>query len=191
MQARLRRGDVSVDRRVRVSADVSGVDLNARGDLLSTTVTLDVDRFANLGSSCNAKIVAFDVSLVGDDLGDTLLPTVSIVYDGTSRVRSCQPNLSEYVAQFGAGATAFDTLTSFRSPSRSVSVVAGNGEFPTDGFGAGGNRTLSGLPLASSYMLVIDPTLGDNRFVNWANLEDIEIRVNYAYQDFFPVGACQ
>ena len=191
MQARLRRGDVSVDRRVRVSADVSGVDLNARGDLLSTTVTIDVDRFANLGSSCNAKIVAFDVSLVGDDLGDDLLPTVSIVYDGTSRVRSCQPNLSEYVAQFGAGATAFDTLTSFRSPSRSVSVVAGNGEFPTDGFGAGGNRTLSGLPLASSYMLVIDPTLGDNRFVNWANLEDIELRVNYAYQDFFPVGACQ
>ena len=116
---------------------------------------------------------------------------MSIVYDGTSRVRSCQPDLADYVAQFGAGATAFGDLTTFRSPSRAVSVVAGDGVFPTDGFAEGGNRTLSGLPLASSYMIIIDPTLGDNRFVAWEKLEDIELRVNYAYQDFFPVGACQ
>ena len=190
-RASLLRGDVSVNRRVRVSAEVSGVDVLARRDLLATTITIDIDRFANLGSSCNARIAAFDVALIGEGLGAGLLPTVSIVYDGTSRVRSCQPDLAAYVAQFGPGATAFGDLTTFRSPSRAVSVVAGDGVFPTDGFAAGGNRTLSGLPLAGSYMIVIDPTLGDNRFIAWERLEDIQLRVHYAYQDFFPADACR
>jgi hypothetical protein len=190
-QARIRRGDVSVDRRVRLSGEIAGADVATRRDLLSTTVTLDIERFANLGSACNAKIVSFDVELVGENLGDGLLPTVNIVYDGTSSVRSCQPNLSDYVARFGPGATAFGELTSFRSPARSVSIVAGQGEFPTDGFAPGGNRTLSGLPLASNYTVIIDPTLGDNRQVAWENLEDIRLRVNYGYQDFFVPGVCE
>ncbi len=190
-QARLRRGDVSVDRRVRLSADVAGADVATRSDLLSTTVTLDVERFANLGSACNAKIVSFDVELIGENLGAGLLPTVNIVYDGTSSVRSCQPNLTDYVAQFGPGATAFGELTSFRSPARSVSVSAGQGVFPTDGFAEGGNRTLSGLPLASNYTIIIDPTVGENRNIAWENLEDIRLRVNYGYQDFFVPDVCQ
>jgi len=190
-QARLRRGDVSVDRRVRLSADVAGADVATRSDLLSTTVTLDVERFANLGSACNAKIVSFDVELNGENLGAGLLPIVNIVYDGTSSVRSCQPNLTDYVAQFGPGATAFGELTSFRSPARSVSVSAGQGVFPTDGFAEGGNRTLSGLPLASNYTIIIDPTVGDNRNIAWENLEDIRLRVNYGYQDFFVPNVCQ
>ena len=190
-QARIRRGDVSVDRRVRLSSEVAGADVATRRDLLSTTVTLDIERFANLGSACNAKIVSFDVELVGENLGDGLLPTVNIVYDGTSSVRSCQPNLTDYVAQFGPGATAFGELTSFRSPARSVSILAGQGEFPTDGFAPGGNRTLSGLPLASNYTVIIDPTLGDNRQIAWENLEDIRLRVNYGYQDFFVPGVCE
>jgi hypothetical protein len=190
-QARIRRGDVSVDRRVRLSSEVAGADVATRRDLLSTNVTLDIERFANLGSACNAKIVSFDVALIGENLGDGLIPTVNIVYDGTSSIRSCQPNLTDYVAQFGPGATAFGEITSFRSAARSVSVVAGDGVFPTDGFAPGGNRTLSGLPLASSYTVVIDPLLGDNSRVAWENLEDIQLRVNYGYQDYFVPGVCE
>jgi hypothetical protein len=191
-QARLRRGDVSVNRRLRLSAEVSGSDLATRRDLLSTTITLDIERFANLGSACNAKIVSFDVALVGENLGENRQPTVNIIYDGTSSVRSCQPNLSDYVAQFGPGATGFAEVTGFRSPPRSVSMIAGDNIFPTDGFADGGNRTLDGLPLASNYTIVIDPTLGDNQYIAWENLKDIQIRVNFGYSDFFAVtGDCQ
>jgi hypothetical protein len=190
-QATLRRGDISVDRRIRLGTDVSGVDIQARNDLLSATFQIDVENFANLALSCNAKIVSFDVSLISDSISADLLPTVSIVYDGTSRARSCQPGISEYVALFGPGATSFGPLTTFRSPSRAISVLAGIGAFPSDTLVGGANRTLSGLPLASAYTVIIDPTVGDNRFVSWETLQDVQIRVNYAYQDFFPTGACQ
>ncbi len=185
----LQRGDVSVDRRVRLGTAVNGLDLMARDDLLSTTISLDVDGFANLSASCNAKVVSFDVSLIGEDLGEGL-PTVHIIYEGTSRVRSCQPDLADYVAQFGQGSTSFGPVTTFMSPSRSVSPVAGLNEFLSDTFDGGGNVTLSGLPLATSYTIVIDPRLGSNSSINWQNLEDIELQVNYGYQDFFPSGEC-
>ncbi len=187
--ALLQRGDVSVDRRVRLGTAVNGLDLMARDDLLSTTISLDVDGFANLSASCNAKVVSFDVSLIGEDLGEGL-PTVHIIYEGTSRVRSCQPDLADYVAQFGQGSTSFGPVTTFMSPSRSVSPVAGLNEFLSDTFDGGGNVTLSGLPLATSYTTVIDPRLGSNSSINWQNLEDIELQVNYGYQDFFPSCEC-
>ncbi|MFT6628323.1 MAG: hypothetical protein ACJA1R_001584 [Flavobacteriales bacterium] len=190
LRATLQRGDANVNRRVRISASVSGAELNTRSDLLSATLPIDIEYFANLGLSCNAKIESFDVALIGEGLGDAR-PTVTIVYDGTSRVRSCQPDLDEYVAQFGPDATAFGPLTTFRSPARAISPVAGINEFPTDSFPQGGNLTLSGLPLAADYTIVIDPTVGENRNIQWNRLDDIELRVNFAYQDFFPRGACQ
>jgi hypothetical protein len=190
-QTTLRRGDVSVDRRIRLGTSVSGLDIQARDDLLSATFEINIESFANLGLTCNAKVLSFDIALTGEDLGTDLLPTVSIVYDGTSRVRSCQPGITEYVASFGAGATSFGEITTFRSPSRGISVVAGLGAFPSDTLSGGANRTLSGLPLSSSYTIIIDPTIADNRFIDWENLSDIQIRVNYGYQDVFPVGACQ
>ena len=149
----------------------------------------DVNEFANLAASCNARIDAFDVQLVGDDLGDAL-PTVSVVYDGTSRLRSCQPDLVDYVNGLDPGATAFSDVTTFRSPSRAISIIAGVNQFTSDDFAEGVNRTLSGLPLASSYTVLIDPTMGENGDINWDALQDIRLRVRYGYQDFFPRGEC-
>ena len=187
--ASMQRGDVNVDRRVRLGSVTSGLDLASRDDIWSATVTFDVDEFGNLASSCNARIDAFDVQLVGEDLGDAL-PTVSIVYDGTSRLRSCQPDLVDYIEGLDPGATSFSDVTTFRSPSRAISVIAGVNQFTSDNFAAGVNRTLSGLPLASSYTILIDPITGANADINWANVEDIRLRVRYGYQDFFPRGEC-
>jgi hypothetical protein len=187
--ASMQRGDVNVDRRVRLGSATSGLELGSRDDVWSTTVTFDVNEFANLAASCNARIDAFDVQLVGDDLGDAL-PTVSIVYDGTSRLRSCQPDLVDYVNGLDPGATAFSDVTTFRSPSRAISIIAGVNQFTSDGFAEGVNRTLSGLPLASSYTILIDPTTGENGDINWDALQDIRLRVRYGYQDFFPRGEC-
>lgn len=187
--AALQRGDVQVDRRVRLGTDVSGFDLSGRSDLLSTVLTLDINAFSNLASTCNARIDSFDVQLVGEGLGDAR-PTVSIVYEGTSSTRSCQPDLADYVSGLDPGSTGFNDVTTFRSPSRAISIIAGINTFPSDVFPDGVNRSLSGLPLATSYTLIIDPTAGENRSIDWTQLDDIRVRINYAYQDFFPRGEC-
>ena len=152
--------------------------------MLSQNFRIDLSDFANLASTCNAKNVALKVKLVGD-LG-TARPTVSILYDGTSQLRSCQPGLDAYIEGIGAERTSFGEVSSFRSAGRAVSPVAGIGEFPESV-----NQSLGGLPLAGTYAILIDTELGENRNVNWDNLEDIELEIEYSYQDLFPEGQCE
>lgn len=187
--ASLQRGEVSVDRRVRLGSDVSGIDLGSRDDLLSANFTFDVDEFANLAASCDARIASFDVALVGEGLGEGL-PSVTIVYNGESRLRSCQPDLVDYVNALDPEATSFNDVTVFRSESRAFSMIAGVNAFPSEGAEDFANRTLNGFPLASTYTLIIDPTTGDNPDFEWSRLEDVRLKVRYGYQDFFPRGEC-
>lgn len=189
LRAVFERGAVPIDTRTRYSTGESIGDLLNRGEVWSATVNLDISRFANLASTCNAKIVSFDVQLVGEDLGNAQ-PTITILYDGTSRLRSCQPGISDYVEQFGPEATSFNEITTFRTPARSVSPVAGINAFPSDSGGTG-NLSLAGLPLASQYTVLIDRQLGENININWDRVQDVLLRVNYAYQDVFPVGQCE
>ncbi|MFT5430105.1 MAG: hypothetical protein ACI9OJ_000778 [Myxococcota bacterium] len=183
----LERGRIPIDKRARYSGDSAIGDLVQRNDILAVTFDLTLDGFANLAAACNAKIVSFSIKLVGSNLGSGL-PTVSILYDGTSQLRSCQPGLADYLKEQGSDATAFGETTRLRTPGRSVSPVAGINEFNPDG---AANKSLGGLPLASQYTVLIDPTLGENGKIDWSALEDIELEVNYAYQDFFTPGQCQ
>jgi hypothetical protein len=186
----LGRGEVSADRRVRYSAELTGADLNARTDLLSVSFGFNLDEFANLAASCNARFVAVEVALIGEGLGDAR-PVVSVINTDRSLLRSCQPNLDEYVAQFGPGATAFGPTTEFRTPLRSVSPIAELGGFASEPDPERGNRSMSGLPLAGEYMVVIDPSAGENVNIDWRSVDDVLLRLTYSYQDFFSVGACE
>jgi hypothetical protein len=190
LRAVLERGAVPVDTRTRYAPGETIGNLLDRTSVWAATVSLDLDRFANLAVACNAKVVSFDVQLVGEQLGDDVRPTVTILYDGLSQLRSCQPGIADYVDQFGPGSTAFNEITTFRTPPRSVSPVAGLNAFPSD-TGGTGNRSLAGLPLASQYTILIDRQQGENGRVNWNNLDDVVLRVNYAYQDVFPSGQCE
>ena len=49
---------------------------------------------------------------------------VTLLHDGTSKLLSCQPNIDDYVAQFGRNATTFGRVTQLRAPGRSMSPVA-------------------------------------------------------------------
>ena len=53
------------------------------------------------------------------------------------------------------------------------------------------NRGLEGLPLASTYTVLIDPAAGENANLDWSKLEDIKLKLTWAYQDVFPEGQCQ
>ncbi len=179
----LARGSIPVDARVRFTADASVGDLLKRNGLLAASFELGLEEFANLASSCNAKIEDIAIQLVGENLGRAQ-PTVALAYDGSSTVRSCQPNIEQIVSSIGRDATAFSAITLFRTPGRVLAPTAGINEFGEV------NQTLVGLPLASRYTVIIDPTLGENSKINWDNVEDIRIKVRYAYQDLYPEGQC-
>jgi hypothetical protein len=68
--------------------------------------------------------------------------------------------------------------------------VADVGEFSGPPSLSEGNFTLGGLPVAASYVLIIDRDAGENRDIDWDRLTDVRVRVNYTYQDFFSAGAC-
>lgn len=179
-------GYIPVDKRTRYTTDESIGDLMRRkDDIMAASFYVDLGDFANLAATCNAKLESVDIKLVGE-LGDAR-PTVSLLYDGTGELRSCQPGIDDYVAQFGEGTTSFGSVTYLRSQGRSISPVAGINTF-IDG---SENTTLRGLPLSSQYTVLIDTALGENSDLDWANLEDIEIRVTYSYQDLFPEGQCE
>lgn len=176
---------VPIDKRVRYQSDATVGDLLTRGGVLAVTFDIGMNEFANLANTCNAKVKSLAIQLVGDGLGEGL-PTVSVLYDGTSRLRSCQPDITAIVELVGADVTPFSEVTEFKTPGRSVSPVAGINAFTADG-----NISLGGLPLVSQYTVLIDPEAGENGRIDWAQLDDVKLRVEYTYQDLFPAGQCQ
>ncbi|HEY3353600.1 MAG TPA: hypothetical protein VGQ83_10145 [Polyangia bacterium] len=186
-RALLQRGYVPIDKRVRYTTDATVGQLLTTSSVLAVTFSITLGDFANLAAACNAKAYSVSLQLVGDGIG-TGQPTVSVLYDGTSELRSCQPGLDAYLDAIGRESTSYGSVTRLHAPGRSVSPVAGINAFPPD---AASNVSLSGLPLASQYTVLIDPTLGENGKIDWSKLEDIRIRLNYTYQDLFPAGQCQ
>ncbi|QDG51826.1 hypothetical protein FIV42_14065 [Persicimonas caeni] len=181
-------GYVPIDKRVRYSTDDTIGSLMSRDpDILAATFFIDLNDFANLELTCNAKVASLGVKLVGE-VGDAR-PTVSVLYDGTSKLRSCQPGIDDYVAQFGTGATNYGKISHLRTVGRSMSPVAGVNEFVDTN--AEGSQTFGGLPLASQYTILINKKAGENSRLDWDKLEDIELRLTYAYQDVFPEGQCE
>ncbi|MFG0275925.1 MAG: hypothetical protein ACF8QF_12805, partial [Phycisphaerales bacterium] len=177
---------IPASKRIRYRTDATIGDLLAREDgVLTVTFDIDLSDFTNLASVCNAKVASVGIELVGD-IGQGH-PTVGMLYDGTGRVRSCQPHIDELVQSIGAESTAFGEVTYFRTEGRSISPIAGINSLPSE---TDRNRSLVGLPLASQYTLFIDQTLGDNADLDWDKLEDVVLSIEYAYQDVFAEGQC-
>jgi hypothetical protein len=178
---------IPVDKRVRYRSDATVGDLLNRSGVYAATFSLDMDDFANLANVCNAKMASVSVQLVGQGLG-TSRPTVTLLYDGTSQLRSCQPDIRDIVAAVGEGQTAFNEITQLKAKGRAISPLATVNAFGTAG---NENKTLGGLPLVSQYTVLIDPRVGENPKIDWSKLEDIKLRVEYSYQDLFPAEQCR
>jgi hypothetical protein len=162
--------------RYTVSQTVDQVASNSA--LLVVNFNLGLSQFANLRATCNAKVAGIALKLVGDNLGSGQ-PYATLLYNGNSQTYSCQPGIQAYVETFGQGDATFGPITSFVVNGRAASPVAGVG-----GMGSS-NVTFAGLPLAGDYTLIIDPAVPANQAINWANLEDIQLGLNYSYQDIF------
>lgn len=103
--------------------------------------------------------------------------------------RAGQPN-SARRGVLSACATTADCGSGLFCDTDTIQPVAGVNEFTTAS--ATVDTANHGPPLATTYTLLIDPTVGENKNVDWTKLEDIELRINWGYQDFFPnESTCQ
>jgi hypothetical protein len=176
----LKRGVVPVNQRTRYTAGgILGDLLQRPEEVLSASFVVALDDFANLAVTCNAKVMSVAIKLEGEGIGSGQ-PTVTLLYEGSSQLYSCQPGISDYVEAFGQGETAFDTITTFQISGRSGSPVAGINEMGSP------NTSFSGLPLASRYTILIDKELGGNADIVWSKVTDIKLGLTYDYQDPFP-----
>lgn len=185
-RALMQRAPRPVNRRVPLTARQTLGQRLDRGQAWAGNFGLSIEAFANLARSCNAKVESIAVQLVGE--GFTGQPVVSVIYDGSSQLRSCQPGLDTLVQALGPGTTAFASVTPFKTEGRAVSPVAGVGDFgPSQTW----NATLEGLPLAAGYTVLIDLMHPSNAALPWDRLEDVRLQFRYSYQDVFPEGQCQ
>lgn len=183
----LQRASTPVARQARINAHETVGQRLARGNVLAANFRLSAHDFANLPQTCNAKVASIAVELVGFD-GVDAQPVVTVLYDGSSQLRSCQANIREVVAAVGVESTPFAPVTFFETGARAISPVAGIG-----GFGAPKtwNATLEGTPLAAGYTVLIDLEHPSNQAIDWSKLEDIRLQFAYSYQDVFPEGQCE
>jgi len=182
----LSEGYIPADKRIRYTSNSTVGDLldYRDGRVLGITFDVGLDDFANLAATCNVKVDGISVRLVGA-IGSGR-PTVSVLYDGTSRLTSCQPGIEDYVELIGRELTNFGEVTLLKTPGRAISPLAGINTWREES-----NTSLAGLPLASQYTVLIDTELGENDKLDWSKLEDIQLKYDYVYSDLFPVGQCE
>ena len=184
-------GDLPVDALTRYTADSNVKKLISQGNLMAGTFQIDKNTF-NIGANCNAKIKSFAVRVEGENLsnGNAVYPNVTIFYNGASTLTSCQPNMDDVVKPLG-GRTRFGTYTSFSIPTEKMTPNASVGKyiqitddtkFSAEDFREE-NHAFDGLPIMTSYTVLIDPTMGDNSKINWDNVEDIKLKIIYSYDN--------
>ncbi|MBR4985342.1 MAG: hypothetical protein IKY83_06365 [Proteobacteria bacterium] len=184
-QTVIAKGNIPINSLTRYTVDTTVRDLlNKKIDLRSGTFAVTIDKSMNLATTCNAKIESIAVQLVGQDLikegaGSNVTPTITVFYDGQTQLASCQPNIETLVSTIGTK-TSYGKYSTFIVEPTKISPTAKINEYGES------NITLDGKPFATSYTVLIDTQISENAKINWDNLEDIKLKINYTYQDLFP-----
>ena len=190
-RAIINKGDLPVDALTRYTADSNVKQLLKQGNVLAGTFQIDKSTF-NIGANCNAKLNTISVRIEGSDLAKSdagaVYPSLTIFYNGSSTLTSCQPGMDDVVQPLG-GRTKFGTYSSFSIPTELMTPNASLGKYvkleaetkyEADDFREP-NFSFDGLPIMTSYTVLIDPNMGDNKKINWDNIEDIKLRIKYSY----------
>ena len=182
------KGNIPINALTRYTADSTVRDLLSSGrDMRAGTFELKIDDYANLAATCNAKIESIAIQLVGENLikegeGENVVPTMTVFYDGQTQLVSCQPNIEQLVSSLGPK-TSYGKYSTFMLTPTKISPTAGLNTYGE------ANVHLQGNPVATSYTVLIDTTIGENRKINWDNVDDVKLQLNYTYQDLFSVGS--
>ena len=185
----LSNGNVPIKTLTRYTVDATGSQLlNSGHKLKSGTFALTIPAFANLEATCNAKIAGFAFKLVGENLirdnaGTQVHPTITMFYSGKATLASCQPDIKNIASTLG-NVTAYGTYTTFDVEQSKISPNIGINEWGNN------DASLADYPLASTYTVLIDPEIGENSKINWDNVEDIQIKVLYTYENVRSTNSC-
>ena len=189
-RAVMSKADLPVDSLTRYTADTNVKQLLRQGNLMAGTFQIDTSSF-NIGANCNAKIKTIAVRIEGDNLNKSegaVYPNITVFYNGAATLTSCQPNMDAVVTPLG-GRTKFGTQSMFSIPTEKMSPNSGLGsytkltsdtKFEENDFGEP-NYTFDGLPIMTSYTVLIDPNMNDNTKINWDNIDDIKLKIKYSY----------
>ncbi len=164
----------------------------ANGSAFSGTFAL-TPTFANISNSCNAKIKEIQVRFVSME-GKTIresadtTPYITLIYGGQSQLLSCHAQIEAITKSVGCR-TSFGKYSTFNSEPFADGINAGVYEVPegtsykisdsTVFTGVTKYMGLKSYPLMASYTVAIDPEKGENKYINWNNIADIELQITY------------
>ena len=182
------KGNIPVNSLTRYTVDSNVRDLVRRSaDLRSGTFAIDIAQNLNLQTTCNAKIDTISVKIEGDSdkilkdgAGQNIHPTITVFYDGQSQLVSCQPNIDALVSTIGPK-TSYGKYSTFVVEPYKMSPTAGINEYGQDK-----NNTFAGKPVATSYTVLIDTSISENKNINWDAVDDIKLKIQYTYEDLYP-----
>ncbi len=188
----LKAGALPVSAMTRYSVDGNAGDMLKKGEFYSGSFNLN-SKFANLATSCNAKISEIRVRFVSKEgkrireSGDAK-PSVSLFYGGQSQLISCHSNI-EAIANSIGSRTSFGKVSTFMTDPFSDGLTAGMYNVEegsnyklsdnTDFSEVTVYNGLANFPLMATYTIVFDPNAGENAGINWDNVADIEVQFKY------------
>ncbi len=188
----LAKGNLPVSAQTRYTVTGTVADELKAGSFYSASFNIS-SHFANIDTSCNAKIDTMKVRFISKEgkkirESGNLTPSVSIFYGGQSQLLSCHKNIDAIVETIGPR-TTYGKFSTFSSKPFADGINTGVLEVPegepyefSDTAELSNVTEYSGLqgrPLMATYSLVFDPAKGNNSKINWDNVADIEIQINY------------
>ena len=186
----LSRGNLPVSTQTTIHSQLA--EVIASGDFFSASFNIGT-QISNIAPSCNAQIDGISIRLVskpGKKIQETgnASPVVSLFFGGQAQLLSCQARIHDITASIAPYST-YGNLSTFSMTPQSDSFNAGLFEV-SEGDHYVFNETvfiddvtvykgLKGLPLMATYSIVVDPSTGDNNTINWDNVADIEVQIDY------------
>ncbi len=183
-------GNLPVSAQSRYSVNDTAAKLLKDGQFYSGSFVLDPS-FANLSTSCNAKIDHLQVRFIsktGAPIANAgVAPTISIFYGGQGKLLSCHSKITNIVESIGS-LTSFGQTSVFTTKPFADGLVASIYNVPEGvDYQYSDNKFeeinlyygLQNFPLMATYTIVFDPNKGENSKIQWDNVADIEIQFTY------------
>ena len=194
----LSRVNLPVSTQTRSMSTSLTADVIASGDFSSVSFNIGT-QIANISSSCNAKINGIRIRLVSkpgkkiNENNDDAIPSVDLIYSGQTQLLSCHLNI-EHIVSSVSPYTTYGLYSTFSSESFADGINVGIYEVsegenytfdnPTEFDDVTVYNGLNNYPLMSTYSIVIDPSKGSNDKINWDNVADIEVQIDYTTNAF-------
>ncbi len=188
----LAKGNLPVSAQTRYTVTGTVGDELKAGSFYSGSFNIS-SKFANIDTSCNAKIDSIEVRFVSKEgkkirESGTANPVISLFYGGQTQLLSCHSNIDAIVKSIGPR-TTYGKFSTFNIKPYADGINAGIYDVPegehyefsdnTEFTGVTNYKGMANRPMIATYTVVFDPSKGNNDKIIWDNVADIELQINY------------